>query len=435
MAETAKSLFDAGDQAFKRGQWKAALAAFAGVAASTPDHFRTRLRIADCLLNIGRQDEALEVYKSVAWHAIKAGYPLLALIAVKMVLLLEPGFEDILVILAESYSRDGDRVDHSMSVAQPPELSDDVVAKEPKLTGDALVAEAVAVACRGDVAHPPARVPSIPLFSHLDEEAFIRVLEKLRLRRYADEESIVRQGARGDSFFIVADGDVHVKRDMEESDGVTLAHLHRGAVFGEMALISDEPRSASVVAQGEVDVLEMKRSDLIVAASQLAGVTTALKQFTRERFLGNLTATHPLFSALSRGERHQVMERFNPVEFEPGEHLIDEGEAGPGLYLLLGGTAEVSKASGRENVRLATLRGADLCGEMSLVGSAPTNATVVAQDKVEALFLPREAFTQIVQAHPEIMRYLAGLTDERTRQNRALLNGRGLFEDDEHIMI
>ena len=33
------------------------------------------------------------------------------------------------------------------------------------------------------------------------------------------------------------------------------------------------------------------------------------------------------------------------------------------------------------------------------------------------------------------MKYLASLTDERIRQNRALLHGRGLFEDDEHVMI
>ena len=129
------------------------------------------------------------------------------------------------------------------------------------------------------------------------------------------------------------------------------------------------------------------------------------------------------------------MDRFVQVEFKDGQDLIREGTHGPGLYLLLGGTADVSKTSAGERVHLANLKAADLCGEMSMIGDHPTSATVTAQEKVEALFLPREAFNEIVSEHPEIMKYLAGLTDERVRQNRAMLQSKGLLEDDEHIMI
>jgi hypothetical protein len=76
-----------------------------------------------------------------------------------------------------------------------------------------------------------------------------------------------------------------------------------------------------------------------------------------------------------------------------------------------------------------------LRGEMSLVGDQHTQATVAATEDLEALFLAREDFKDVVREHPELMRYLAGLTDERLRQNRALLHARGLLEDDEHVMI
>jgi cAMP-dependent protein kinase regulator len=277
----------------------------------------------------------------------------------------------------------------------------------------------------------------------------VDVLNKLRLRRFADEEIIIREGERGESFFMIADGDVLVKRDIDDDDGgITLAHLHRGSVFGEMALISDEPRHASVVAKGDVDVLEMKRSDLIVAAAQLEGVSQALKAFTRERFLRNLTATHPFFSGLSREERHGVMESFRIVTFPQGSELIKESAQGPGLFLLLGGAASVSKQVAGDRVtghhgaavhlaavHLATLRGGDVCGEMSLLGDQPTTATVTADEDLEVLFLAEDDFKAVVREHPELMKYLAGLTDERVRQNRALLHGHGLLEDDEHVMI
>jgi CRP-like cAMP-binding protein len=129
------------------------------------------------------------------------------------------------------------------------------------------------------------------------------------------------------------------------------------------------------------------------------------------------------------------MESFRVVTFPAGHELITEGAAGPGLFLLLGGIASVSKMASTERVHLATLRGADVCGEMSLLGGQPTVATVTAQEEIEVLFLAHEDFKDVVRAHPEVMKYLAGLTDERMRRNRAILHGRGLLEDDEHVMI
>lgn len=433
MSDTALSLFAQGDLAFKRGRWRPALAAFAGVAETCPAHFKARFRIADALLNLGKRDLALEAYKSLAWHGIKSGYPLVGLVAVKMVLLLEPAYEDILWVLAELYSRDSDRISGENGPAVP-ELPETPASPLP--IDDDLIARAAKAACFDEEAATyPRALPTIPLFSHLDEDAFIHVLEKLRLRRYADDELIIKQGERGDSFFIVADGDVLVKRDLDRDGGITLAHLHRGAVFGEMALISDEPRQASVVARGDVDVLELRRSDLIIAASQLESVTDALKAFTRERFLGNLTATHPFFTSLSREDRHRVMDSFTPVQFDAEQPMILEGEAGPGLYLLLAGVAEVSKHTGNEQIHLASLRAGDVCGEMSLVHAQPTTANVVARESVEALFLSRSGFEEVVRDHPDLLAYLSSLNDERLRQNHALLHARGLLEDDEHVMI
>jgi cAMP-dependent protein kinase regulator len=433
---TAKSLFEKGDAAFKRGQWRTALQAFAGVVEAAPGNLRARLRVADALLNTGRRDLAVDVYKAIAHHSQRAGHPLLALVATKMVLLLEPSYEEELTELAALYAQGSAQVDGLWDGPKPIALGDEP-AEALARDDDGLLAEAArrAAAVEGTLPYPE-RLPAIPLFSHLDEEAFIEVLMKLRLRRFADEEIIIREGERGESFFMIADGDVLVKRDIDDDDGgITLAHLHRGSVFGEMALISDEPRQASVVAKGDVDVLEMRRSDLIVASATHNGVSEAMKAFTRERFLRNLTATHPFFSGLSREERHGVMESFRIVTFVRGQEMIREGQVGPGLFLLLGGAASVSKMAAGERIHLATLRGGDVCGEMSLIGDQPTQANVVADEDLEALFLAHDEFKATVRQHPELMRYLAGLTDERVRQNRALLHARGLLEDDEHVMI
>jgi cAMP-dependent protein kinase regulator len=436
MGDSAKALLERGDSAFKRGQWRAALQAYAGVVGAVPATLRARFRIADALLNSGRRDLAVEVYKAIASQALEAGMPLFGLIATKMVVLLEPAYEDALAGAAALYGKESRKLDPERLVSSPPAPSDER-AHALEIEGAELLERAahVAIHC-GDALPKPERLPALPLLSHLDESGFITVLGKMRLRRFADEEVIIREGERGESFFLVADGEVLVKRDIDDEDGgSTLAHLHRGSVFGEMSLISDDPRQASVIAKGDVDVLELRRSDLIVAAAQEHGVSDALRTFTRERFLRHLTATHPFFSSLTRDQRHGVMETFRVVTCPKGEELIREGEHGPGLFLLLGGTATVSKHASGDRVHLATLRGGDVCGEMSLVGDQPTQAAVAAAEDLEALFLSRDDFRDVVREHPELMRYLAGLTDERLRQNRALLHARGLLEDDEHVMI
>jgi cAMP-dependent protein kinase regulator len=436
MSDSARDLFAQGDAAFKRGQWRAALQAYAGVVEAVPGNLRARFRIADALLNSGRRDLAVDVYKAIASHALQSGLPLFGLVAAKMVLLLEPGFEDAFAGAASLYSKDNERLDDITPHGAPP-VPGDENAEPLMLEGKELLEEAArrAAHCEGTLPIPHG-LPSVPLLSFLDEDGFVAVLEKMRLRRFADDEVIIREGERGESFFIVADGEVLIKRDIDDEDGgITLAHLHRGSVFGEMSLISDDPRHASVLARGDVDVLEMRRSDLIVAAAQDESVSGALREFTRERFLRNLTATHPFFQGLTRDQRHGVMETFRVVTCPKGHPLIEEGAHGPGLFLLLSGTASVSKNNPPDRIHLANLRGGDVCGEMSLVGDQPTQAMVTAEEDVEALFLARDDFKEVVREHPELMRYLAGLTDERLRQNRALLHAKGLLEDDEHIMV
>ena len=54
----------------------------------------------------------------------------------------------------------------------------------------------------------------IPLFSHLTEEAFIHVLGSLRLRRFASTEKIITEGEPGDSFYMLADGEVVVSKKL-----------------------------------------------------------------------------------------------------------------------------------------------------------------------------------------------------------------------------
>lgn len=436
MPTTLADVYSKAEADFSSGKYEDALRGYVAVIEVAPRFTRARYRVADALLNLGDRLRAKEVYKGLAWHYIKAGHPLLGLVVCKMVLALDPAYRDLLYILAELYSSESDRVaDIDLPVALP--LPDGAPAPNlPDFGPPSLLETAAKLAADIDeITVVPERFPVIPLFSHLSEEAFIKVLGSLRLKRHTHGQRIISEGETGDSFFMLADGIVVVSKKLNGVDTV-LAHLHQGAVFGEMALVSSAPRAASVSALGDVDLLELSRRDLEVHAGELESVTQALKKFTRGRFLANLAATSPLFKPLDRADRRAVMAKFRPKMVYANDILIEQGEPGQGLYLILRGEYRVTQKQGAELAPLATLRGGDVFGEISLLKDSPTTATVTAASSGEVLKLDKHEFDEILAKYPQVKATLDQLSEQRLRSNEQLTDSaRELITDDSKLII
>lgn len=433
---TAPQVFRQAEEELRAGHYDAALTSYMKVLRGVPDFWRARFRIADTLLNFKKHREAYEIYKSIAWYALRGGQPLNALLAIKMAALMDPTMKETLGLLAELYSRESDFVDQNADATRNHrhlKLNDPV--GEVSEDGEALLAAAANEAVHTEEL-PPAEgdLPPIPLFSFLEEHAFEGVLNSLQLRRFVDGQPIIKEGDPGDSFFILVEGNVSVTR---EADGrtITLAQLRPGAVFGEMALISNAPRSATVTAQGDCDLVELKRADLEAHAHQLASVTQALRQFTQERFLNNLTATSAIFKPFPRSVRNEIVKRFQDFPVDPGDELIGEGEEGQGLFLILKGQVRVTKKDDGEDIQLAVLKEGDVFGEISLINDQPTTASCTAKTRGQLLFLPKREFNSVVARHPEMRDELAKITQERVEKTKNALEPPELITDDDLILL
>ncbi|MGI5860702.1 MAG: cyclic nucleotide-binding domain-containing protein [Myxococcales bacterium] len=97
------------------------------------------------------------------------------------------------------------------------------------------------------------------LFSLLDEAGCRKLLESAERRTCPAGEVICREGEHGDEFYVVLGGRVAVTAD-DFGTAKPIALLGRGAFFGEMAVLANQPRSATVTVEEEADLLVFGRA-------------------------------------------------------------------------------------------------------------------------------------------------------------------------------
>ena len=417
------------------GESSDALAAYVALVQLQPENVDARLRLADSLLALGKPQDAARVYTQVARHDANAGYPLRALVAVKVLAALEPSLGGLISGIAQLYGEGSPKLQGRavrLSPGDPAQPLPDGFELNSTVSVEEILTLAGQVGTDlSSIAAYPGTLPPIPLLSDLPSEAFERVLSAVTLIRARPGQVILNEGEAGDSFFTLARGTVSVTRVSSAGGPVELATLHDGAVFGEMALVSAAPRGATVTTVTDADLLEFSRTALAAASNDLSVIARGLEKFTRERLLSNLLATAPLFQPLDRKQRLDLLRRFTAHEVQAGTPLIEEGRPGQGLYVVLHGSVDVTKVDGDEKVFLATLGPGEVFGEISLLHDAATSATVTAATRSTVLFLARDYFRRLVAAVPEIRHYVDDLGEERLLDTRLHLTETPLEGDQE----
>ena len=423
---------------FAQGQHVPALRLYDAIVAAAPLDFEARIRVADAALALGDAGAA-RVYRATGWYCLRSGHPLSALVCARVLEAHGGDASDLTAALVVSYGSESDLIGKGATrIPLPPESLQVAVpdVRQPVAAPAEVVAAALARAehATDQLDQLPAALHPIPLLSALSEAAFRRVLGTLVLRRLPAGALVIREGEPGNAFFFVASGQLRVFATDGLGRQTELARLGENAVFGEMALLSAQPRSASVGCLTEVDLLEVGRQALASLADELGPVAEALHGFTRERLLGNLMATSPLFKPFNRLQQRDLLRRFTSHDVAPGTVVIHEGEQGRGLFVVLSGELDVSRRSADgTNVPLGGLRTGDVFGEMAMLRHAQTTATVIAVRPATVLFLGREYVERIVAAVPEIKSYLEALAEDREIDNQLVLGEEA--PSDERVLI
>jgi len=103
----------------------------------------------------------------------------------------------------------------------------------------------------------------VPIFADLSARELVEIEKIVHKRKYKKSEPIIRKGDPGLGMYIIVKGSVEIIDIDEKNSEKTLASLHDGSFFGDLALLDEAPRSASAIAMVDSEVIGFFRPDFL----------------------------------------------------------------------------------------------------------------------------------------------------------------------------
>ncbi|CBZ51945.1 putative CAMP-dependent protein kinase regulatory subunit [Neospora caninum Liverpool] len=230
------------------------------------------------------------------------------------------------------------------------------------------------------------------LFSSLDIEDLEIVINAFQEVSVKKGTVIIRQGDDGDRLYLIETGEVDVmKKFPGEKENKFLCKMRPGDAFGELALMYNAPRAATVIAADDMLLWALDRDSF----TNIVRDAAAKK---REVFEESLKEVR-ILEDMDPYERSKLSDALRTATYEDGDVIIKEGETGDTFYILLEGTAEAIK---NDKVVMEYKKGG-FFGELALLKDQPRAATVVAKSHVQVAYMDRKSFKRLLGPVEQIL--------------------------------
>jgi putative ABC transport system ATP-binding protein len=122
------------------------------------------------------------------------------------------------------------------------------------------------------------------VFQHLSPTELLNIAQKMKREEFEKGQAVFRQGDIGDKFYLISEGEVDVLiRKADEADSKVINHLTSGAFFGEKALLSGDPRSASIVTTVASNLYALGKDDFQSALAASGSFNEQLRKVAFQR--------------------------------------------------------------------------------------------------------------------------------------------------------
>ncbi|XP_061679016.1 cAMP-dependent protein kinase type II-beta regulatory subunit isoform X1 [Syngnathoides biaculeatus] len=264
---------------------------------------------------------------------------------------------------------------------------------------------------RAQVAHPKTdeqrqrlqqACRDILLFKNLDPEEMSQVLDAMFEKFCTQGERVIDQDDDGDNFYVIERGTYNVFVRADGAEKLVGCYDDRGS-FGELALMYNTPRAATIVATSPgalwcLDRLTFRR--IIVK-------NNAKKRKLYEAFIETL----PLLTSLELSERMKVVDVISTKTYRDSQQIIAQGDLADCFYIVESGQVRITIKRSRtkkepddEEVEIARCARGQYFGELALVTNKPRAASAYAVGSVKCLVMDVKAFERLLGPCMDIMK-------------------------------
>ncbi len=217
------------------------------------------------------------------------------------------------------------------------------------------------------------------LFNGLSPEAKEQLINAMAKANCVTGTQIIKQGKKGDLFFVLESGTVDVIVDKKR-----VGEIKAPAAFGELALMYQSPRAATILSTTDCVLWKVDRQTFqMTLTSNAAGQSVSRCEFLRKV---------PLLRKLSNHDILKIAEAMGEIAVSTGTDIIREGEEGDTFYIIAKGVVKVSK----DGVEVAKLRPGNFFGEAALQNNDVRNATCTADSDTVCLTLTKPEFESML---------------------------------------
>ncbi|QDZ22903.1 cGMP-dependent protein kinase [Chloropicon primus] len=268
---------------------------------------------------------------------------------------------------------------------------------------------------------------SLPTFATLDDFEVMDVIDSFEVETVKKGELIIKKGDIGDKFYFIKTGECVVMDKDKDGNLKILTKIIGHASFGELALLSDDPRSAYVAADTDVELYSLTRE----AFRQL--VDTANKQGSKSKTL-SIISNIDLLNALSENDFSVLTDALNVENFSEGDRIIKSGDINDKLFIVSKGELLLTRDQESFTERVRLLPGNHF-GERALMQAEHCFYNVTATRVTELLTLSRHVFEQYCGSLAGLLQTELKKTEEEGKLLRAGIDdfidkgiiGRGAF--------
>jgi CRP-like cAMP-binding protein len=240
---------------------------------------------------------------------------------------------------------------------------------------------------------------NVPMLSGIPEDKLGTVAKLFELKVYAKGEKVFSEGDPGDAFYILTKGRL-VVTTIQGGQITELSSLKAGQSFGEISLVDEQNRTATVTALEDSTLFMLSRAQFKMFLELVPSLSDKIRKNINERSAVNVVAKKiPFFQTLEPNKLHLLGSMSKIQSYRPGSTIMMEGRNKPAkFFIITQGLVEVTVQD--KFIREMTV--GEYFGEISLVSGRDATATVkaVGKEDVVCLEITREEFDALFVGEP-----------------------------------